>query len=128
MIKPIALEDTRRASKRHSFMIRAILSSGGSDDQSGRVRDLSAEGMKIEMEPAPDVPFKKGDPVTVQMRGVGQVKAEIAWRRAHWYGIRFARPIKPELVMKPVGTGVKTPDYVKPVLVPSRSLKYVQGL
>jgi hypothetical protein len=128
MIKPVALDDTRRASKRHSFMIRAILSSGAHDDQSGRVRDLSADGMKIEMEPAPEVPFKKGEAVTVQMRGVGQVKAEIAWRRANWYGVRFARPIKPELVMKPVGKGAGTPDFVKPVLVPNRSLKYVAGL
>jgi hypothetical protein len=128
MIKPIALEDTRRASKRHSFMIRAVISAGVLDDQSGRVRDLSADGMKVEMDPVPDTPFRKGEPVTVQMRGVGQVKAEIAWRRAHWYGVRFVRPIQPELVMKPVGKGAKTPDFVKPVLVPSRSLKYVEGL
>lgn len=109
-------------------MIRALLSGDACDDQSGRVRDLSAEGMKIEMDPVPETPFKKGETVLVQMRGVGQVKAEIAWRRTNWYGVRFVRPIKPELVMKPVGKGAGTPDFVKPVLVPGRSLKYVQGL
>ena len=33
--------------------------------------------MKIEMDPVPETPFKKGETVLVQMRGVGQVKAEI---------------------------------------------------
>lgn len=127
MIKPIPLTDTRRKSRRQNFLLQAILTVDGADHP-GRVRDLSADGMKIELDALPEAPFKRGETVTAQLRGVGRVKAEIVWRRAQWYGLRFARPIKPEQALKPVGTGHKTPDYVKPVLVPGRSLKYVQGL
>ena len=127
MIKPIPLTDARRKSRRQNYLLRATLV-GGPDDHPRRVRDLSAEGMKIELDAIPETPIKRGETVTVQMRGIGRGKAEIVWRLCQWYGLRFARPIKPEQAMKPVGKGYKTPDFVKPVLVPGRSLKYVQGV
>jgi hypothetical protein len=127
MIKRIAVQDGRRTSRRRNFMIRGTIFTNGVG-LTGRVRDLSADGMKIELDAEPEAPLARGTEIIVDMRGIGRVKAEIVWRRKHWYGIRFARPIRPELAMKPVGTGDKTPDYVKPVLVPGRSLKYVEGL
>jgi hypothetical protein len=128
MIKPIAIKDTRRGSRRQSFMIRATIADGPGVSHAGRVRDLSAEGMKIELDALPDRAMQRGEAVSVELRGIGKVKAEIVWRRSNWYGLRFARPIKPELAMRPVGKGETTPDYVKPVLVPGRALKYVEGL
>jgi len=128
MIKPIAVHDTRRASRRQNFMIRASIAAESGESHSGRVRDLSAEGVKIELDAIPETPMKRGETVFVALRGVGRVKAMVVWRRSNWYGARFARPIKPEQAIKTVGTGNRTPDYVKPVIVPGRSLKYVQGL
>ena len=128
MIKLIAIKDTRRGSRRRSFMLRAMIADGPGASHSGRVRDLSAEGMKIELDALPDRVMQRGETVSVELRGIGKVKAEIVWRRSNWYGLRFARPIRPELAIKPVGKGDTTPDYLKPVLVPGRALKYVEGL
>jgi hypothetical protein len=128
MIKTIPVQDTRRASRRQNFMIRATVSSEAGALHAGRVRDLSAEGMKMEFDAVPDVPLKRGTQVFVELRGVGRVKGEVVWRRTNWHGVRFARAINPELAVKPVGKGKTTPDYVKPIVVPSRSLKYVEGL
>jgi hypothetical protein len=128
MIKPIAVHDTRRASRRQNFMIRATIGADSGATHAGRVRDLSAEGVKVELDVIPEDPIKRGETVFVELRGVGRVKATVVWRRSNWYGVRFARSINPERAIKPVGTGEKTPDYVKPVLVPGRSLKYVEGL
>jgi hypothetical protein len=128
MIKPISVVDTRRTSRRQSFMIRATIVAEADLRHSGRVRDLSTQGIKIELDAQPAPPMQRGDTVSVELRGIGKVKAEIVWRRSHWYGLRFARPIRPELAMKSVGKGETTPDYVKPVLVPGRALKYVEGL
>ncbi|MBA2920753.1 hypothetical protein GON01_07035 [Sphingomonas sp. MAH-20] len=128
MIKAIPVQDSRRAFKRQNFMIRATIGPESGASHAGRLRDLSAEGMKIELDAVPQPPMRRGDIVYAELRGVGRVKGEVVWRRTHWYGIHFARPIRPEQAIKPVGTGETTPDYVKPVLVPGRSLKYVEGL
>jgi hypothetical protein len=109
-------------------MIRATIEADSGESHSGRVRDLSAEGVKVELDAVPEQPMKRGETVFVELRGVGRAKATVVWRRSNWYGVRFARPINPERAIKPVGTGKKTPDYVKPVLLPNRSLKYVEGL
>jgi hypothetical protein len=128
MLKTISVGETRRAARRHNFMIRATISTAAGEAYQGRVRDLSAVGVKIELNAVPVEPMKRGENVTVDVRGVGPAKAEVAWRRSNWYGLKFARPIKPEQAIQPVGTGRRTPDHVKPIVVPSRSLKYVEGL
>ncbi|MFD1610695.1 PilZ domain-containing protein [Sphingomonas tabacisoli] len=128
MLKTISVGETRRAARRQNFMIRATIGTDAGEAYSGRVRDLSAVGIKIELNAVPVEPMKRGENVTVDVRGIGAVKAEIAWRRSNWYGLKFARPIKPEKAIKPVGNGQRTPDHIKPIVVPSRSLKYVEGL
>ena len=40
MIKPIAIKDTRRGSRRQSFMIRATITDGPGAPHAGRVRWL----------------------------------------------------------------------------------------
>jgi hypothetical protein len=128
MIKSIAVHDTRRTSRRQNFMIRATIAAESGESHSGRVRDLSAEGVKVELDVVPEQPMKRGASVLVELRGVGRAKATVVWRRSNWYGVRFARAINPERAIRPVGTGATTPDYVKPVLLPGRALKYVEGL
>ena len=121
MIKPIAVHDTRRASRRQNFMIRAAVSSEAGQQHAGRVRDLSAEGLKIELDDAPVTPMKRGETVFVEMRGIGRVKASIVWRRSHWYGVRFDRPIKPERAVKSVGARANAAELAKLVVVPGRA-------
>ena len=67
--------------------------------------------------------------MTVELRGIGRIKGEVVWRRAHRYGVRFARAIDPQMALRPVGKGQRTPDYVKPVVVrTSRALKNLNAL
>jgi hypothetical protein len=128
MMKTISVGETRRAARRHNFMIRVTVSCEGAD-HAGRVRDLSPHGSKIELDAQPEEPLARGQAVTVELRGVGRIRGEIVWRRAHWYGVRFARTIDPQLALRPVGKGQRTPDYVKPVVVrTSRALKNLDAL
>jgi hypothetical protein len=123
MIKTVPVDDTRRASKRINFMLRATLQREGEQALPGRVRDLSPEGLKVELDAAPLRPFALGNIVVVELRGIGQVEAQIVWRRTHWYGVRFSHPVDPERAIKPVGKGRTTPDHAKGLVVKDRALR-----
>ena len=125
MIKTVPVEDARRASKRTNFMLRATLQREGEQALPGRVRDLSAEGVKIELDAAPLRPFALGNIVIVELRGIGPVEAQIVWRRTNWYGVRFSHPVDPERAIKPVGRGRTTPDHTKGLVVRDRALKSI---
>jgi hypothetical protein len=85
--------------------------------------------MMVELEQAPDPEWAPGDRVTAELRNIGAVKGEIAWAGGRRFGVKFDRDVDPELARKP-STGPKdiTPDFLRPILVPQRSLKYVEGL
>lgn len=123
MIKPVPVMDKRRSAKRHNFMLRATLGRDGERALPGRVRDLSSDGLKIELDAAPLRPFMLGNMVIVELRGVGQVEAQIVWRRMHWYGVRFEHPVDPDKALKPVGAGRGTPDHTKGLVVRDRALR-----
>ncbi|MBS0504285.1 MAG: PilZ domain-containing protein [Proteobacteria bacterium] len=123
MIKLVPVEDKRRAAKRINFMLRATLQREGEQVLPGRVRDLSPDGMKVELDAAPLRPFALGNMVIAELRGIGRVEAQIVWRRAHWYGVRFSHPVDPERAIRPVGKGGTTPDHTKGLVVRDRVLK-----
>lgn len=118
-----------RSSERRSFFLNTVLRMAGQGDVSARVRNLSAGGMMVELEQAPDPEWAPGDRVTAELRNIGAVKGEIAWAGGRRFGVKFDRDVDPELARKP-STGPKdvTPDFLRPILVPQRSLKYVEGL
>lgn len=117
-----------RASERLNFLLMTALSCGEHNKLSAKVRNLSAGGMMIELPTEPEPGIARGERVTAELRNIGRVKGEIAWASGRRVGIKFDREIDPEQARKPVVAGAGTPDYVKPVLVPERSLKYVEGL
>ena len=59
MMKTISVGETRRAARRHNFMIRVTVSCEGAD-RTGRVRDLSPHGSKIELDAQPEEPLARG--------------------------------------------------------------------
>lgn len=117
-----------RTSERRSFFLTTNLSGLPQGTLSARVRNLSAGGMMVEMAEEPDPEIERGQRLTAELRNIGKVKGEIAWSEGRRFGIRFDREIDPEAARKPVIAGEGTPDFVKPVLVPGRSLRYVEGL
>ncbi|WP_380874737.1 hypothetical protein ACFB49_01010 [Sphingomonas sp. DBB INV C78] len=68
-----------------------------------RVRNLSAGGMMADCERV----CERGDPVVVEIRGVGPVTGRIAWRQGGKIGITFDEAIDPRLARKPVSGGAK---------------------
>lgn len=77
-----------------------------------RVRNLSEGGLMIEFERALAV----DTPVTLDMRGVGEVTGRVAWCTEGRLGIALDAPIDPKKARKPVGQGVTTPSFAKPIV------------
>ncbi len=77
-----------------------------------RVRNLSAGGMMAELPKR----IEPGAPVTVELRGIGQISGRVAWWTAGRVGIAFDDLIDPMAARKPVGNGAKTPVFTKPIL------------
>ena len=123
-----AEESQERTSERRNFFLGTTLSIDTHGKMQARVRNLSAGGMMIELPEEPDPELARGQRVIAELRHIGRVKGEIAWIGGRRVGIKFDREVDPELARKPLVAGEGTPDFVKPVLVPSRSLKYVEGL
>jgi len=121
-------ESHERASERLNFFLGTNLSFKERKPLSARVRNLSGGGMMVELAEEPEVELVRGERVLAELRNIGRVKGEIAWVGGRRIGIKFDREIDPEAARKPVVAGESTPDFVKPVLVPNRSLKYVEGL
>lgn len=121
-------EATDRASERRNFFLMAVLATAEHGRMSAKVRNLSAGGMMIELAEEPEPELQRGHRVSAELRNIGRVRGEIAWVEGRRFGIKFDRAIDPEMARKPVVAGEGTPDYLKPVLVPGRSLKYVDGL
>ena len=117
-----------RGSERRNFFLTTTLFGLLEDKVGARVRNLSSGGMMIEFAEEPDTEIRQGQKLTAELRNIGRVKGEIAWCEGRRFGIRFDREIDAEAARRPVVAGETTPDFVKPVLVPSRSLKYVEGL
>lgn len=117
-----------RASERRNFMLMTALSSAENGKLNAKVRNLSAGGMMVELAEEPDPEVVRGQRFTAELRNIGRVKGEVAWIEGRRFGIKFDRAIDPELARKPIVAGYSTPDFIKPVLVPGRSLKYIEGL
>jgi len=77
-----------------------------------RVRNLSAGGLMAEFPSGLD----QGTQVEFDVRGIGCVPGRVAWSAAGRIGVAFDRQIDPMMARKPVGTGGKTPVFVKPIL------------
>ena len=101
-----------RPRKRDSLFLTARLTFVGTpDSHEVRVRNLSEGGMMAEVDRVVDA----ATPVTLDLRGIGEVSGKIAWCTEGRVGIAFDHPIDPKKARKPVGQGTRTPAYATPV-------------
>ncbi|MEO6214642.1 MAG: PilZ domain-containing protein, partial [Sphingomonas sp.] len=94
------------------FLMADFRVPGSSDVTPVRVRNLSAGGLMAEIANG----LELGLQVEFDVRGIGWVPGKVAWSAAGRVGVAFDRMIDPMLARKPVGTGTKTPVFVKPIL------------
>jgi hypothetical protein len=89
-----------RGRKRDSLFLVATLRriDTGSVVQT-RVRNLSEGGLMAEGVQ----PMEIGTPVTVDIRGIGEVRGRIAWYTEQRAGVAFDTRIDPQRARKPVG-------------------------
>lgn len=102
----------QRSDVRDSLLLTAQFRVDGKDAGQVRVRNLSAGGLMAEYVG----PVSLRLPVEIEVRGVGWVRGRIAWAAEGRVGVAFDHPIDPKLARKPVGSGVHTPAYVKPII------------
>lgn len=121
-------ESKERSAERRNFFLSTTMKIAPHGSFTARVRNLSAGGMMVELPEEPEAEIAPGERLVAELRNIGRVKGEVAWIRGRRIGVKFDAEIDPAAARKPVVGGESTPDYVKPVLVPSRSLKYVEGL
>jgi hypothetical protein len=102
----------QRAGARDSLMLTAQFRIEGREVVQVRVRNLSSGGLMAEYAQ----PILNGTAVDVDVRGVGWVTGRIAWAAEGRVGVAFDHEIDPMLARKPVGKGLSTPTFVKPIM------------
>jgi hypothetical protein len=91
---------SQRSGGRDSLLLGANLRLTGVDGVvQVRVRNLSAGGLMAEY----DGIAMTGDPVEIEVRGLGWVRGRIAWATDGRIGMAFDTPINPLKARKPVG-------------------------
>jgi hypothetical protein len=94
------------------FLLTSLATPSGIALGKARVRNLSATGLMADC----DAGLGRGQPVIVELRGVGKILGSIAWTKDGRTGITFNQPIDPQLARKPTGEGGSKPlipDYLR---------------
>ncbi len=105
-------QSKRRLSRDSLLLIAQIRIGAAPAVHEVRVRNLSEGGLMIEFERALAV----DTPVTLDMRGVGEITGRVAWCTEGRLGIALDAPIDPKKARKPVGQGAMTPTFAKPIV------------
>jgi hypothetical protein len=102
----------RSAPRDSLFLLTSFTTPQGVTLGQARVRNLSASGLMADCEAG----LTKGQPVVMELRGVGRVYGTIAWVRANRVGISFDSPVDPQLARRPIADSGKhrnTPDFLR---------------
>lgn len=94
----------KRAAARDSLLLAAALRINGVE-HNVRVRNLSAGGLMAEYPGQVEL----GQPLSIDVRGIGWVEGRVAWATDGRVGIAFSAPVDPKLARKPVAVK-KTSD------------------
>lgn len=96
-------EPYQRSEPRDSMFLQSTVRHLVSGETSPlRVRNLSSGGL---MADSPGV-FSRGDPIEIELRGVGFQRGRIAWTAMNRIGVAFEKPINPALARRQVGRRV----------------------
>ncbi len=115
----VSSEQAREArGSRDSMFLQAVLRLGHGSEGTPipvRVRNISAGGLMVE----PVEPLDRGEPVSIDLRGIGIVDGHVAWAMEGRMGIAFLRPIDPKMTRQSVKVSV-TPVYTPPIVASRR--------
>lgn len=90
---------SQRTRSRDSLFLTAPMRIGTeASTQEVRVRNLSEGGLMVEVAK----PLPIGTPITLQVRGLGEVRGSVAWYAEGRAGVSLERPIDPKKARKPV--------------------------
>jgi PilZ domain len=99
-----------RRAARDSMFLAATLTLDDRSPIAVRIRNLSASGMMAECAEM----FAKGQRVTLDLRGVGEVAGSVAWSDGKRIGVAFDHLIDPQLTRRPVSAGHSAKAVVPP--------------
>jgi hypothetical protein len=104
---------SKRTRSRDSLFLVAQLRLGSEQAvREVRVRNLSEGGLMVELDRLVEV----GTPVTLELRGIGEITGKVAWGVEGRLGIALDSPIDPKKARKPIGGSksvAATPFYAK---------------
>jgi len=86
--------------------LAGVMRRAGGADIAVTVRNLSTRGMMAECALA----FSRGEPVEIELPGIGTVAGNVAWMTGGRVGATFAAPIDPSLARKPFSSNRTPPD------------------
>lgn len=97
--------ETRQVNRDSLFLLAQLRVDGSDVLYRVKVRNLSAGGMMAEGM----VPVTRGVPVQVELRNLGWVAGNVAWKQDERFGIAFADEIDPRLARAPVSGSSPAP-------------------
>lgn len=97
--------ETRQVNRDSLFLLAQLRVNGGEEVFRVKVRNLSAGGMMAEGL----APVARGMPVQVELRNIGWVAGNVAWKQDERFGIAFADEIDPRLARAPVAAAAPSP-------------------
>jgi hypothetical protein len=104
----------RRISARDSLFLAATIRRRTDSEQElvpVRIRNLSEEGLMADY----DREAEPGEPVTVTLRGIGQVPGMVAWTEKGRIGVAFDEKVDPLLARRPLSQAAPDPVQRRPL-------------
>lgn len=103
--------DHRHIGRDSLFLLADVRLANEMAEHRVKVRNLSTGGMMAEG----SVRVMRGTAIAVNLRNIGWVSGVVAWVQDNRFGIAFVEDIDPKVAREPVGNGLSTPRFVKPV-------------
>jgi hypothetical protein len=110
--------DTRQVHRDSLFLLAQLRVEGDDNLHRVKVRNLSSGGMMAEG----DIKVMRGELVHVELRNLGWVTGNVAWRQENRFGIAFSEEIDPKLARAPVSQGEHTPAYARPAVEEAKAV------
>lgn len=102
-------ETERRSAARKSMLLLATIRYDDLEPSiNSRILDISRGGLRTTL----PVVLKRGHPLRVILKGIGEVRAKVAWSRKSEVGIKFDRPINLETVIQAL-TGAPAASHIQ---------------
>ncbi len=96
---------TRQRTRDSLFLVASLRLGTETKWREVRVRNLSEGGLMVELDKIAEV----GTPVSLDLRGIGEVDGKVAWCTEGRIGIALDTLIDPKKARKPVGAGKPAP-------------------